>query len=91
MTDFSTAKYVIDSFDPKDNVVFVRVLDEENLAIRLMHPYPTNAEELDALIQHHIMPLEVAIARAAPPGDVSFIEGLVGAEREVKRISYKPS
>lgn len=88
MKDVTKILYTVDGYNKDENVLLVTIKDEGKIAIRLMKPYPQTPEELDQLVRQMAMPLEVAQALQMPPGDLGYIEDLIGKERETTRKPF---
>lgn len=83
-------KYTITKFDAENKLVVVTFDDGNWAELRLTNPLPKDITELEAQIKRFTAPKEAIEARLAPDADLSYIESLVGIEKECERFSFKP-
>lgn len=80
-------KYKITKFDKENNLLSV-VFDDGGWAdIGLRNPLPKNIKELESIIKQFTAPKETIEARVSPDADLSYIEEIIGIEKESDRFS----
>ena len=84
----STFKYTITKFDKQLNLIVVVFDDGQWAELRLANPLPKNVEDLETLIKRYTPAKETIDALHAPDADLSYIDSLVGVEKECKRFSF---
>ena len=87
----STVKYTITKFDKEAKVVVVTFEDGGWAELRLVNPLPKNIEELEDIIKRFTAPKEAIEAQLNPDADLSYIDNLIGVEKECERLVLNPS
>lgn len=83
----SKFKYTITKFDA-ENKLLVATFDDGGWAeIRLVNPLPKDVTELENIVKQFVAPKEAIEARTSPDADLSYIDGLIGIEKECDRLS----
>lgn len=85
-----TVKYKITKFDKELKLVTVSFDDGGWADIRLVNPLPKTTEELEAIIKQFTAPKEAIEAQLTPDSDLSYIDSLIGIEKECERLSLSP-
>ena len=84
----NTFKYTITKFDADNKIVVVTFENGKWAEIRLTTPLPTTVEQLEAIIKRFTDPIEYMHALVSDV-DLSYIDALVGQERESNRYSER--
>lgn len=87
----STFKYTITKFDKQLNLIVVVFDDGQWAELRLANPLPKNIEDLETLIKRYTPAKETIDALQTPDADLSYIDSLVGVEKECERFSFTPT
>lgn len=82
----SSFKYTITKFDTENKLVVVTFDDGGWAEINLINPLPKNLSELEDLIKRFTAPKEAIEARINPDADLSYIDQLIGVEKECERL-----
>ena len=86
----STFKYTITKFDKQLNLIVVVFDDGQWAELRLANPLPKNIEDLETLIKRYTPAKETIDALQTPDADLSYIDSLVGVEKECDRLLLIP-
>lgn len=87
----SSFKYTITKFDEENKLVVVTFEDGAWAELRLTNPLPKDTIELEDIIKKFTAPKEAIEARLTPDADLSYINSLVGVEKECDRMILNPS
>lgn len=80
-------KYTITKFDKDLKIIVVNFEDGGWAEIGLTTPLPKNIDELESIIKRFTAPIEAIQAQMNPDADISFINSLIGVEKETERLS----
>lgn len=83
----SNFKYTVTKFDQENKLVVVTFDDGGWAELRLVNPLPKNVVELENLIKRFTAPKEAIEARVNPDADLSYIDQLIGVEKECERLT----
>lgn len=86
----STFKYTITKFDEENKLVVVTFDDGHWAELRLTNPLPKDIIELEHNIKRFTASKEAIEARLTPDADLSYINPLVGIEKECERFVMNP-
>ena len=83
----SNFKYTITKFDEQNKLVVVTFDDGAWAELRLTNPLPKDIISLEDQIKRFTAPKEAIEAQLNPDADLSYINSLVGVEKECERFS----
>lgn len=83
-------KYTITKFDKENKLVVVTFDDGQWAELRLVNPLPKTIEELETVIKQFTAPKEAIEAQLNPDTDLSYIDNLIGVEKECDRFVMNP-
>lgn len=82
----NTLKYTITKFDEELKIVVVTFEGGGWAEIGLTTPLPKNIGELEEIIKRFTAPKEAIEAQINPDADLSYINAMVGVEKECERL-----
>jgi hypothetical protein len=87
----SNFKYTITKFDAENKLIVVTFDDGAWAELRLTNPLPKDIISLEDHIKRFTAPKEAIEAQLNPDADLSYINTLVGVEKECERFSLNPN
>lgn len=87
----SKVKYTVTKFDAQTKTAVVSFEDGNWAELRLVNPLPKNLQEFENIVKQFAAPKEAIEAQTNPDADLSYIESIIGVEKECDRLILYPS